>query len=196
MATIVNIDKQGDLRKVIAAARGVMTGSEAGSVAGYAAANRWREHFYEKDATPNRLGGRRTHYWAKAGDSVGFKVLGKSISITAAQVGLVHRYQGGTIKPKDAKLLTIPVNPKAHGHRAREFDLQLIRTGKGRGAKFILAKVRGNKKQLEVYYLLVPSVTQKADPTVLPPDGELERAGLNAIQSLTNARLRTAASKN
>lgn len=75
--------------------------------------------------------------------------------ITIATLARVHEY-GMTIKPKRAKYLTIPANKKAKGKRAREISgLFFIPTGNGNG---LLAKEKG-KDEIEVYYILVKSVT-------------------------------------
>lgn len=64
----------------------------------------------------------------------------------------VHEF-GITIKPKTAKMLTIPVNPKAHGKRAGEFP-DLFRP---RGTD-VLAIPKG-KKDFEVLFVLLEEVT-------------------------------------
>ena len=137
-------------------------------IIGRSARNATREHLFAKDATGNRLGGRRTHYYGTAARGTNFTTEGDTVVVSIPQIGIRQRYYGGTIKPKTAKYLTIPVHPTAHGKRAREFsDLEVV-FGQG-GRPIALARRASGKRTLgEIYYRLVRSVTQAADPAVLP----------------------------
>lgn len=130
-------------------------------IIGRSARNAAREHLFGKDAAGNRLGGRRTHYYGTAARGTNFTTEGDTVVVSIPQLGIRQRYYGGTIKPKTAKYLTIPVHPAAYGKRAREFsDLRVLF---GRGGPYALARKDGT-----VLYRLAKSVTQAADPTVLP----------------------------
>lgn len=169
-------------------------------IIGRSARNATREHLFARDAQGNKLGGRRTHYYGQAARATNFTVEGDMVVVSIPQIGIRQRYYGGTIKPKTAKYLTIPVHPAAHGKRAREFgDLQfaikpgigpcLVRPG---GMKATRTKVqqrgrfRGEDSTSSVLstsygadvvmYRLVRSVTQQADPSVLPTSEALAAA--------------------
>ena len=131
--------------------------------------NAVREHLFARDATPNRLGStHRTHYYGRAGRSTHFTVEGNSVVIAVTQIGIRQRFYGGTIKPKTAKYLTIPVNPAAHGKTAREFgDLELV-FGPGGRPIALARKARGKRRFGEIMYLLLKSVTQAPDASTLP----------------------------
>lgn len=131
--------------------------------------NAVREHLFARDATPNRLGStHRTHYYGRAGRSTAFTVEGGTVTISVTQIGIRQRFYGGTIKPKTAKYLTIPVNPAAHGKTAREFgDLELVFGAGGRPIA-LARKARGKRRFGEIMYLLLKSVTQQPDPSTLP----------------------------
>lgn len=137
-------------------------------IIGRSARNAIRTHLFARDGQGNRLGGRRTHYYGTAGRATNFTLEGDTVVVSIPQIGIRQRYYGGTIKPKTAKYLTIPVHPAAHGKRAREFsDLEVV-FGQG-GRPIALARKAAGKRTLgEIYYRLVRSVTQAADPTVLP----------------------------
>lgn len=68
------------------------------------------------------------------------------------------------------------MHPAAHGKRAREFsDLEVV-FGAG-GRPVALARKASGKRTLgEVYFRLVKSVTQAADPAVLPTTAALGAA--------------------
>ena len=137
-------------------------------IVGRAGRNAVREHLFARDATPNRLGGRRTHYYGQAARSTNFTVEGDTVVIAVTQIGIRQRFYGGTIKPKTAKFLTIPVNPAAHGKTAREFgDLELI-FGAGGQPIALARKAKGKRRFGEIMFLLLKSVTQSADPSTLP----------------------------
>ncbi|MGY4689342.1 hypothetical protein [Salibacterium sp. K-3] len=70
-------------------------------------------------------------------------------------IARVHEF-GVDIKPKQSQYLTIPAHPKAHGKSAGDFsNLFFIETDDG---SKLLAREKG-KDQIEVYFVLVKSVT-------------------------------------
>jgi hypothetical protein len=104
-----------------------LTVARVGPIIGRSARNTVRSHLLGLDATrPNGLGGSRTHYFGAAARATSFAIVGEKVVVSIAQVGMALHYFGGTVKPKTAKYLTIPVAPEAHGKRAREFDLELV----------------------------------------------------------------------
>jgi hypothetical protein len=98
-----------------------------------------REHLRGLDASrPNRLGGARTHFYAKFAEdsnmSYGATQGGAEVVIGNADFGDKHvlaaKWHGipTGIHPKPPrKFLTIPANDEAYGRRAREFDLEVSR---------------------------------------------------------------------
>lgn len=131
-----------------------------------------REHFYDLNSErANRLGGRRSNFYARAGDSTSYQLTGHKIQISTRQIGILLRYYGGTIRPKKkGGRLTIALIAEAYGKRAREFeDLAPIVTGTP--GVLILAKT--GKGYFIPYYLLVPEATHKPDQSVFPTDEEI-----------------------
>jgi hypothetical protein len=105
---------------------------------------------------------------------------GDGIKIAITHVGAAQRYFGGPIEAKNGGKLTIPVHPDAHGERARDFDdLSPIYFEDGTGVL-----VRKNSDAPgdigEVFYRLLERVNQKADPTVLPPEKDLQAAAFES----------------
>lgn len=82
---------------------------------------------------------------------------------------LSHKITGGTITPKNAKMLTIPLVPEAKGVSAREFSEALF-IPKG---KRILA-MHGPGGEIIPIYALVASVDQAPWPGAMPPQEELQ----------------------
>lgn len=119
-----------------------------------------RENLYEKDKTPNKLGGDRTHFYRQAGDATGFALHPEGATVFINKLGILQRLNGGVITPKTAKNLAIPIAPEAHGKRPREFDLDLA-------GRFL---VDSSDKAL---FVLKKRVDQPADPSVLPTQKKL-----------------------
>ena len=188
MPISIYIDTRGNPQGYVKAIRSLAFSPEAAQAVGQSAAEAWRENLRRKDRTGNRLRGERTHYWAKAAASVKAKVKSNRVQLTASQVGLLQHYKGGPITAKKARMLTIPVNPKAHAKSAGEIGgLSVIKTGKGSGARLLLAKTDNGSPRLEAYYLLTKSVMQEPDPTVVN-EQEILEAGRRGLSEFLNTR--------
>lgn len=154
---------------------------EASQVAATAIAEEIRSHFRELERTrPNKQGWKRQHYWNEAAESVRTEPrLGQTTAVVIDKPGVaLHRY-GGTVRPVRARFLTIPTHEEAYGKRAREFDDLFVRDFEG--TRFLVRKLPGGS--LRLMYRLARSTKHEADPTVLPGDRELDRAGSRAIAS-------------
>lgn len=161
---------------------------------------RLKRHFRGKDRTePNRLGGRRTHFWRQVVDSVQAPMLhgDTSVTISINHPAIAQKVFGGTIRAKRAKLLTIPVSPEAYGRTAATFEhetgLQLIFLREGNNALLATRRSKGSTA-LQIEYLLTPSVNQAPDPTALPdlkPSSEFVRALIARGQSVLNRQNKT-----
>ncbi len=144
-----------------------------------------KRHFIHKDRTePNRLGGRRQHFWRKVSQSVQAPVISATAStvvISVTDARFAQKVHGGVIIAKRARMLTIPASREADGRNASTFEAEtglklfLIRTGKGRFRNAVLATNRGGK-QLQVEYVLTRSVRQAPDQTALPERGRFKAA--------------------
>jgi hypothetical protein len=162
------------------------------------------------DQRPNRLGGKRTHFYANAARSVSYKADPTGATVSINSTGIAQRLHGGTIKPVNAKFLTIPAISEAHGRRAGEFDFlqvvfgksgrpvalaerpnQEIRIERKRG-KDLSASYRtkaGPERGGKIYFWLVESVTQQPDPSVLPSEDSIAQAArLALLQHLATVR--------
>ncbi|WAC20980.1 hypothetical protein OVA24_06240 [Luteolibacter sp. SL250] len=90
-------------------------------------AARWadelKDHFRSKNATPNKLGGKRTNFWnGVAADTGVAEVTEDGAVLTVANQAFRLHLHGGTVTPKKAKALTIPIVPEAHGLFARTYE--------------------------------------------------------------------------
>lgn len=164
MSIGVAIDLRDTARPTLTRLRNVISGQEVSVIAGQAAVRVYKDHLQALDSSrPNRLGGKRTHFYGSAAGGTSFRAEPDGVTVSIVSDGIAQRYFGGTIRPKRAKYLTIPVHPAAHGFTAREFTGKLkVRFGRGR-VPVALVTERG-----VTMFVLRQSVTQAPDPTVLP----------------------------
>ena len=177
-------------------------------VVGRAARNLTVDHLraYNRDH-PNALGGRRTNFYAAAANSANYRLVGEDgVVISIPHQGLALRLfgtgglPGGVLKPVNAKFLTLPASPEAHGKRAREFsdlefgfafdpELGRMRPALVRKADSLLSLYRGRRTQRpavfgpgtsessgEPIFWLVRQVRQSGDRAVLPSDASYGEA--------------------
>lgn len=99
------------------------------------------------------------------------KSLVYAVNATGLDVGTNKTYSaqvhfGGVVRMKD-KLLTVPVNAKARGKRAREFDLHFIPKSPASTNEYLrgcLVKFVGKDKKIEPYFALMTQVTTLPHP--------------------------------
>lgn len=180
MSVIVTIDHRDAATPSLQRLKGAMKRPEIRSAIGGAVRRDLRNYFRKLDQErPNRLGGRRTNFYGRAVQAVQMpEITAEGVRVGINHVGLRQRYLGGTIVPRAARSLTIPVHPLAYGRRAREFDdLEYVRTRAGEG---VLIRPGAEGEEGEVFYALKRRVTQRPDPTVLPRMDDLSRSALAA----------------
>ncbi|NQT94194.1 MAG: hypothetical protein HQ559_15640 [Lentisphaerae bacterium] len=158
-------------------------------VAGRAGANTTKGHLRKLDrGRPNKMGGRRSHFFSAAADSTFFAAVSDGVEIHIAHTGMAQRYYGGTITPVNARALAIPARPEAYGRLPRDPELPelFVRTWKGGSVAALAAKENG---ALRVYFWLVKSVTQEGDPSVLPSEKYLLNNAALAVNSYLTRKL-------
>lgn len=75
---------------------------------------------------------------------------------------------GGTIFAKNARALTIPICPEAHGHRASEYSDQIAKLFRPKDKDYLAHNINGDK--IKVVYLLRTSVSIKSNAELLPQE--------------------------
>jgi hypothetical protein len=191
-----------------------------GPIIGRAGSDHDKHHLIDyNNAHPNRLGGKRTNFFTKAGRSVLFAVSSNSVDLiipertSVPHRGIAQHYFGGVIKPVNGKLLTIPAIPETHGRRAREFDnLELIGSRRhgflalverqstdlkfGRKRKDGTRSVKATgQRGGRVMFWLVPQVTQRPNPDVLPTSEALGHAVRGPVLDHLHQQIRREASR-
>ena len=159
------------------------------------------------NSRPNKNGWPRSNFYAQAGDATTFTAAASGASVLVAKRGFRQRYYGGPIFPVNAAMLAIPLSPEAYGETPRAFNDLHIEKHIGPGGKMnvflvrntaSLVKAKYDRKRRarvmapageqrgEFMYLLVPSVNQEGDRTVIPPLQDLQRNAAIALREAFN----------
>ena len=162
-----------------------------------------QQHFLRLNASrANPLGGPRSNFYAQAARGTRYDVLTDGVLVSVSQAGIRQRLEGGEIVPRNVKYLTIPAIAEAYGKRAREFPNLAIMWRRIAGERRAIALVEAPATKLEfgkkrkdgtrgvktdsvggkIFFWFVKSVTQPADPSVLPTDDEFRDTAIDAAQ--------------
>jgi len=172
---MITIDLTNDdrLQTFLAAIAGSSESKTVRTGMGVEVTDQVKEHLYEKDKTPNRLGGKRSHFYRQAGDATSYELTAEGAVVSVNREGIRQQLEGGIITPKEADMLTIPVHEEAHNKRAGEFPNLFPIDG-------ALARQVG-EDGIEVLYILTDYVDQDPDPTVMPSDNEIAARARQAV---------------
>ncbi len=174
---------------------GPVTASEARAISAELA-RLVQRHLRTRDASNAHTypdGGRRSHFWRKAAESVTFSGDSEGMSVSVTHQGVRLRYAGAPEGIKSARAggsLAIPATGIAYGRLPREFaDLRIV-VFKGKNKAALVQKPRdGEYLGLIMFWLVKKTKPVKGDPTVLPPANVV--LGL-AVMRLRNIRDRKA----
>jgi hypothetical protein len=173
---------------------------------GAGVANFIKDWLFKLDSKPNKSGFPSQHFYSGAAKATTWRANAAAITVSVNKQGFRQRYQGGTIRPVNAKLLTIPARAEAAGHRAREFGNLKVQFGRRRngsvGPVALVAgdggatrkKFRGRDDTSEerpvkgadegvVMYWLVPEVTQAGDESILPTTEMLQGEAIKIVNA-------------
>jgi len=149
---------------------------------GRAAANHLKRHFIALNKSRNR---HNSNFYADAAEATGHTATPEGAEVYVARLGIAQRYYGGTLRPTGGrKAIAIPLRDEARGKspgiNADELPpLFILRSRKGKA--FLAHRAPGGA--LRLFYILVKSVTQRPDPTVLPEPEAFARVALRAADA-------------
>jgi hypothetical protein len=150
-------------------------------IAGRAASNLIKDHLIaENKKRKNRLGAKRSNYFANAAESVYHRATAGSVTVHIAQIGMALHYYGGKVE-KPGGALTIPARAEAYGRMARDPANPPFRIARWAGGNKA-ALVERDSKRFTVWYWLVKSVTIKPDKKVLPTETAILDAVLHRLE--------------
>lgn len=129
--------------------------------------NSLRKHFQTRDAEGNKRGWPRSHFWNRLRRATAFAgATATAAKVTVADPALAMKVHGGTIHPIQAKALAIPLRAEAKvAGLPRAHLLPGLFILKSHGRAYL---ARREDRALRLYYKLVKSITQQADPRALP----------------------------
>jgi len=195
MSLAIQIDVTDSITPRMRAAKAAMEPSKLDPLIGRSAVNFLRGHFEKLDASrPNKLGGKRQHFYGGAGRSTHFNTIPGGVRVSISALGLRLQFQGGVVRPGvnpsatsggPTKYLTIPAVPEAYGHRASDFpNLQpVLRFKNGQLRMIGLATtatpsvgVKGSHTTGTILFWTVKQTVHAPDPSVLPDNQVMLRA--------------------
>lgn len=155
-----------------------------------AVANEIKSHFKDLNQRPNAEGWAKSGFWAQVRDSVQVLTDSAAAVVQINDTRFNLKFYGGTVTPKTAKALSIPLHEEFKGvlpstfPRGRFFFLP-DNDGNNVG---VLAEALGDGK-IRAAYLLRKSTAHAAMPDALPP---MERLREIAVEAMKRHILRTA----
>lgn len=163
-----------------------------------------KDHFTARNAEPNKMGGAKTNFWNEVAKSTGVtSVTAAGAVVSVAEQRFRIHFYGGTIRPKTAQFLTIPLIPGARGKFARDYERTtgrklfslpgvnvLFEKNKDTpdrslvGAEKARTRIKGVRKSiglrartpLRAVYALAKSSTISKDPDAIPTVDKLAAA--------------------
>lgn len=141
-----------------------------------------RKHFAERNKEPNAMGWPKRNFWQKQVQmqTALTEVTNNRAVVTIASPAFVHKVYGGTIYPKRAKRLSIPLTAQAYAAGSAS-----LFPGKLKFSKGGLVDEAGTRQ-----YALVRKVTHRADPRAWPETAQLEQELLGRAKSMLARILR------
>ena len=141
-----------------------------------------------KHATATALGAKPTGHFEKPENYITEQSDANAATLTIAKAGIGRATHDVTIKPgAGKKFLTIPLTAEAYGQRAYRMNNTFFLRSKA-GKLFIARQNSGARGgSLVLLYLLVRSVFQKKDETLLPPMERIRKVAQLAAESYVDA---------
>ena len=199
MAVLIFINVTDSATPALVALDGVLNARQLSASVGEAEVALLQDHFLKNGR--NKHGWPTTSFWPRAARATDYHVIDGGVLVSINQIGVRQRYAGGGIHPTTGHVfLTIPACAEAYGHLAGEFSN--LKVAYNRNGAFALVEAdattvswgrkkkdgtRTMKKQEvggAVYFWLVKSVTQPADPGVIPSDDEIKSAAVDTINQI------------
>lgn len=145
-----------------------------------------REHLISlagtRHASAARLGATPSGHWAQAAEKSTYAADSGAATVTVTQPGIGRAFHDVDIYPSGgAKALTIPLIAQAYNLRAADVwaaEELFIPKREDQSGKAVAGKRRSDGS-FQPWYLLVPSVHQAQDRSLLPSDTEYERAAVD-----------------
>jgi len=149
-----------------------------------------QRHIRTRDDTHSHKypdGGRRSHFWRKAAQSVTFTTDTEGITISVTHQGVRLRYEGAPdgIRPVNAKALAIPACGAAYGRSPREFtDLHLVVFKNINRAALIQEATEKGAPGKVFFWLVRKTKPIASDHTVLPSPQDILTEAVKRLKTM------------
>ena len=189
-ANVVTLDLSRASALIDAHAKKLARPGDGFMIAARAVGNELKKHFREKNQDPNKEGYPKSGFWAQIRDSVQVVKLGEGAVVQVNDPRFNQKLHGGTITPKEAKALAVPLEAEFYGVRPSTFGDRFFFLPNHGGGKTvgILAEHLADTS-IRAAYVLLSSADQEADPTALPDLGKLERVAVTALEGWIRRQL-------
>ena len=137
--------------------------------------------FWVNPALPTHGAGRQKSQWWRNTETR-WKIkshTGKGAVIENDTVGLAHKVTGGTITAKRRKFLTIPIDPRAHNIKAKDFSRTVSPLFRVKNCLAI--KDENSPSGIKPIYALKKSVNQSPWLGALPPESNYVNAFMAGV---------------
>lgn len=133
-----------------------------------------------RHGTADRLGATPTNHLSRGARLTTATEEGVRAVVTVPIPGISRAFGAVTVRPRNAKALTLPVNAVAYGKRAPElaargWDLFTLPSRQGPGAGILFGRKAGEARTVALY-LLRSSATLPQDRGLMPSDDEMGEA--------------------
>lgn len=149
-----------------------------------------------RHATANRLGASPTNYLAGAAEAAAaagvVRADGDGVSLLLRHPAIARAFRDIHIAPKGAGALTIPVAAIAYGRRAAQFANLFIFRSKTTGNSFLAQRAEEKGQMPLLLFLLVRSVTQKQDRSLMPSTDDIHTAAARGLTDYVRRTLQQA----
>lgn len=152
----------------------------------------WRDHLKQYPRVPGKFAAfPSTGFGEEAAQSVEGQVQGGAVLLTASQQGLRLRYEGGTIRPVNAKVLCFGIKEESYGKSYAEMRAQIgaqpvvtAAPAAGRGRKFTARPRTAGEvaSALRGLFAFAQSVTFAPNPRVVPSTDEFQEVAMAAME--------------
>lgn len=202
----VNLAGDDNIRAALERVAASLAPAACSAAAAEAGADVVRQNFITLSRSRHRPG-QRLNYYLQAADSVIRESADGDAYIRVPHTGIALRYHGGTVRPsgrpsavtgRPVKRLAIGLKgTPAEGHVPADFPDLFVVLSKGArrgdpGGKGRAFLARNQGPDVQRLFILLSSVTQSADPSVLPPGRDILDAAAAAILDLYDAAMEKA----
>lgn len=135
-----------------------------------------------RHATAQRLGATPTGFYADAAGRIRSVADGVDATVILDHPGFANARQDVEIRPRNAKMLTLPISAASYGKRARAFSDLFVKRDRKTGRVFLVRRKAG--KKLERLFLLLKVVRKRRDDTLLPSEATLRDAAADGVRGM------------